>query len=118
MPYILTNAQEDSWRYGLQITAKVGSPGSKIVVHGTGRQSLNFSVSLLTGIPWDKPGKPSGGIIRVRCRWMDPDFLLNTSDVVRVTGMLIKAGTDLGLLVNKCEVLARFVKKADLKNRS
>jgi hypothetical protein len=115
VPYIYTNEKEKSWVYGTTFIGKVGTPGSKLVLHGNGRTSLNFSISVLTGMPWDNPTKTGQKLLYVRCRWMDPDFNLSTSDVVRVSGMLTKVEKDLGLLTNKCEVLARFVKKAQLK---
>lgn len=95
----------------MTLTAKVGKPGSKLIIHGNGRQSLNFSLILLTAIPWDNPKGNQAPTLYVRCKWFDPDYLLNTSDVVRVTGILTKVEKDLGLLCNQVEVLARFVKK-------
>ena len=112
MPYIPVDPNEPEWRTGLSIIGKVAKPGSKTMVHGNGRQSLNFTVIVPTGIPFGmKTGANDYDICYFRCRMMDPEFVLYPSDVVEATGVLIKVGTDLSLLVNKLRVIARFHKK-------
>ena len=111
MPHIPISTSE--WKYETSFTAKVGKLGSKLILHGNGRTSLNFSIAVRTGIPWDNPNKAYNPFVYIRCKWFDPDLVLMASDVVKVTGMLTKVEKDIGLLVNNCELLAKFVKASE-----
>jgi hypothetical protein len=112
MPHIPVSTSE--WKYETSFTAKVGKLGSKLILHGNGRTSLNFSISVRTTIPWDNPTKVYNPMVYVRCKWFDPEFVLMSNDVVRVSGIMTKVDKDIGLLVNQCELVAKFVKKRDL----
>ena len=115
MPYKhLTD--ETEWKMGVTVLGKVVKPGSKIVVHKNGNTSLNFSLMIPSGIPWDKPIAPGKHYAPIywRCRMFfhgADHFLLYTSDVVRVSGVMNKIDKDPGLLVNKIEILARWLAK-------
>ena len=109
MPYQhLTD--ETNWKVGVTLLGKVGKPGSKPILHGNGRTSLQFTVIIPSGKPWDRRVEEVNTIIYWRCRWFDPDLLLKTNDVVRVTGIMNKVQGNPALLVNKVELLARWVK--------
>ena len=113
MVHIPTNPNETEWSYCTAFTGRVAKPGSKNLLHGNGRVSLNFSIIVPTGMPWDcKTASSNYQTISVRCREFDPEFLLYTHDVVRVSGVLTKVDQNLGLLVNKLEVLARYYPKS------
>ena len=113
MPLIPVNPNEKEWRYGVTVIGKIGKPGAKPVVHGNGRISLQFTTRIPCGLPvaerFVKALEYSD--LNFRCTWLDPDLMLYTSDIVRVSGLVSRVGNDFGLLVNKCEVVARFVKK-------
>ena len=115
MPLIPVDPNRTSWREGVTVIGKIGKPGCKPLIHGNGRTSLNFTVRIKAGAPF----MPLGGKAQnyndfnFRCMWFDPDTMLNTSDVVEVTGVVSRMNNgDLSLLVNKLEVLARFIPKS------
>ena len=118
MPYKhLTD--ETSWSQGVTVLGKIAKPGSKVIVHGNGRESLNFTVIIPSGIPFTKvitPGKHYAPIYW-RCRWFDPEYLLNTSDIVRVSGIMHKNDEYPGMLVNRIQVLARWESKRSASGR-
>lgn len=117
MPYRFVTEQTE-WREGMTVLGKVGKPGSKIIVHGNGRQSINFTVTIPSSIPFGMAKNPNKTYapLYVRCRMFDPEELLNTGDVVRVTGIPNRDDNYLGLLVNKIEVLARWIRNKDWKS--
>jgi len=94
------------------VTGKVIKPGCKPVIQGNGRVSLRFGLQIPCGIPFDKvPNKAPQTIFYIRCIWFDPDLIFNTNDVVEATGTLTWAGDDLGLLVNRAQIIATFMSK-------
>jgi hypothetical protein len=113
MPYIFSDPNVTTWSYGVTVIGKVAKPGSKHMVMGNGREGLKFTVLSPSGIPFDKQVNPLHKYDQIyfRCLWLDPDMLLYPSDVVRVTGIITRLGEDIGLMVNRCECLARFFKK-------
>ena len=110
MPWLSTDPDVTQWSYGCTILGKVSKPGSKAVVQGNGRVSLRFTVQLECGTPFEAAKYfDVSSNFTFRCIWFDPDFMLNTNDVVEATGKLTWSGKNLGLLVNKAKVIARFV---------
>ena len=110
MPWLPTDPYVTQWSYGCTILGKVSKPGSKAVVQGNGRVSLRFTVQLECGTPFEAARAfDVSSNFKFRCIWFDPEFMLNTNDVVEATGKLTWSGKDLGLLVNKAKVFARFV---------
>lgn len=112
MPHVSTDPNRSSWRYGVTLIGKVAAPGSKPMIKGNGRSSLLFTVRIQAGIPFNKSEKDFDDF-NFRCMWLDPDFLLYTNDVVEVSGVISRTNksSDMGMVVNSCQVLARFVSK-------
>lgn len=112
MPHIPTDLDRQSWKYGITVIGKVAKPGCKPVIQGNGRVSLRFTMRIPCGVPFGTfPDKKLFADFNIRCIWFDPDFLVNTSDVVEATGTLTRIGDDLGLLVNRAQIIATFVSK-------
>lgn len=109
--------EETTWSNGVTVLGKIAKPGSKVIVHANGRQSLNFTVIIPSGIPFEGKFDHRGdkSPIYWRCRWFDPDYFLNTSDIVRVSGLMNKNGQYPGLLVNNITVLARWITKREAR---
>jgi hypothetical protein len=110
VPHVPTDPNRKTWKYGVTVIGKVAAPGSKPVVKGTGRTSLQFTVRIQPALALFKETKDFK-YLNFRCMWLDPDFLLETNDVVEVTGNISRTGapSDLGMVVNQCTLLARFV---------
>ena len=88
MPHIPTDPNRTEWRYGASFIGKVVKPGCKPVIQGNGRVSLRFAIRIPCGIPFENvPAKWPHKEFLIRCIWFDPDFTLETSDVVEVTGI-------------------------------
>jgi len=112
MPHVPEDPNRRSWKYGVTFIGKVAKPGCKPVIQGNGRVSLRFTIRIPCGIPFEAPpGSKNFKDFNIRCIWFDPDFLVNTSDVVEVTGTLTRMYEDLGILVNDAKMVARFVSK-------
>lgn len=110
MPLVITDPDQKDWKQGASFIGKVMKPGCKAVIQGNGRVSLRFSVRIPCGTPFqDIPSIRPRNDFYIRCIWFDPDFMLNTGDVVKVVGILTWAGNDLGICVNEAKVIARFV---------
>ena len=116
MPYIPIDSNRKTWNIGTTFIGKIAKPGCKPIIQGNGRTSLRFTVRIPCGIPFDIiPNKRPDTHFNVRCIWFDPDFLVDTSDTVEVSGTLTWVGKDLGLLVNRCSILAKFISVKKLR---